>query len=143
MAGHEAKVAAFGVREQVRDVGQVSHAESLQYMRGADVNLLLQTITEGTDVIAGKTFEYLAARKPVVGVVAPDGGDAWLLRETGGGCVVSFDDPGAVADEMHRLWKLWKDGALADAEAKVVVERYTRRNLTRELASVFDEVLQP
>jgi glycosyltransferase involved in cell wall biosynthesis len=142
MAGHEAKIAAYRVQEQVQDVGQVSYAESVQYMCGADVNLLLQTITEGYDVIAGKTFEYLAARKPIVGVVAPDGGDAWLLRQTGGGTVVPFDDPRAVADEMLRLWKLWKVGSLADAVAKVDVERYSRGNLTRGLAGLFDEVLQ-
>ena len=47
-------------------------------MRGADVNVLLQTIASGTDVIAGKAFDYLAARRPILGVVDPNGGDAWL-----------------------------------------------------------------
>jgi glycosyltransferase involved in cell wall biosynthesis len=142
MAGHEAKIAAHGVQEQVLDVGQVSHNESLGYMRGADVNLLLQTITAGRDVIAGKTFEYLAARKPIIGVVAPDGGDAWLLRETGGGSVVAFDDPGAVADEMLRLWKLWKNGMLADSVAQVDIEAYSRRRLTGDLVKLLDEVVR-
>jgi glycosyltransferase involved in cell wall biosynthesis len=142
MAGHETKIAAHGVQEQVQDVGRVSHAESVRYMRGADVNLLLQTITAGQDVIAGKTFEYLAARKPILGVVAPDGGDAWLLRETSGGSIVPFDDPGAVADEMLRLWKLWKDGTLADSVAQVDVEPYSRRRLTGDLAKLLDEVLR-
>lgn len=142
MAGHEAKIAAHGVQEQVMDVGQVPHDESLGYMRGADVNLLLQTITTGQDVIAGKTFEYLAARKPIIGVVAPDGGDAWLLRKTGGGSVVAFDDPGAVADEMLRLWKLWKNGMLADSVAHVDIEAYSRRHLTGDLAKLFDEAVR-
>jgi glycosyltransferase involved in cell wall biosynthesis len=142
MAGHEVKIATHGVHEQVRDVGYVSHADSVRYMRGADVNLLLQAVTEGQDVIAGKAFEYLAARKPILGVVAPDGGDAWLLRETGGGSVAPFDDPGAVADEMLRLWKLWKDGTLADSVAQVDIEPYSRRHLTGELAKLFDEVLR-
>jgi glycosyltransferase involved in cell wall biosynthesis len=142
MAGHEAKIAALDVAGQVKDVGQVSHSESERYMRGADVNLLLQTITAGQDVIAGKTFEYLAARTPILGVVAPDGGDAWMLRESGGGSVVPFDDPGAVADEMLRLWKLWKDGTLADSVARVDVEPYSRRRLTGDLAKLLDEILQ-
>lgn len=143
MAGHEPKIAAHGLQEQVLDVGQVSHHESLGYMRGADVNLLLQTITAGQDVIAGKTFEYLAARKPIIGVVAPDGGDAWLLRETGGGSVVAFDDPRAVADEMLRLWKLWKNGMLADSVAQVDMDRYSRRRLTADLAKLLDEAMRP
>jgi len=142
MAGHESKIAAHGVQEQVLDVGQVSHNESLRYMRGADVNLLLQTITAGQDVIAGKTFEYLAARKPIIGVVAPDGGDAWLLRETGGGSVVAFNDPCAVADEMLRLWKLWKSGMLADSVAHVDMEAYSMRRLTGDLVKLLDEAVR-
>jgi glycosyltransferase involved in cell wall biosynthesis len=142
MAGHEAKIAAHGVQGQVLDVGHVPHNESLGYMRGADVNLLLQTITAGRDVIAGKTFEYLAARKPILGVVASDGGDAWMLRESGGGSVGPFGAPGAVADEMLRLWKLWKDGTLADSVAQVDVEPYSRRRLTGDLAKLLDEILQ-
>jgi glycosyltransferase involved in cell wall biosynthesis len=141
MAGHEAKIEKFGVQEQVIDVGPVSHAASVAFMRGADVNVLLQTITAGQDVIAGKTFEYLAARKPILGVVAPEGGDAWLLRETGAGSVVSFEDAAAIADEMRRLWQLWRDGGLARSVASVDVAPYSRRRLAGELAARFDEVL--
>jgi glycosyltransferase involved in cell wall biosynthesis len=142
MAGHEAKIEKFGVQEQVVDLGPVSHFESVAYMRGADVNVLLQTIAVGQDVIAGKTFEYLAARRPILGVVAPDGGDAWLMREARAGAVVSFEDPAAVAAEMLRLWRLWRDGALADSVAAVDIEKYSRRHLTGELAGYFDEVLR-
>jgi hypothetical protein len=42
-----------------------------------DVNVLLQTVTAGTDVIAGKAFDYLASDKPLLAVVDPCGGDAW------------------------------------------------------------------
>jgi glycosyltransferase involved in cell wall biosynthesis len=142
MAGHEAKIASQGVTEQVLDVGHVSHSESVRYMRGADVNLLLQTITTGQDVISGKAFEYLVARKPILGVVAEAGGDAWLLRETGAGSVVAFDSPSAVADEMRRLWVLWKKGGLADSVAQVDVEPYSRHRLAAELATLFDEVVR-
>lgn len=141
MAGHESKVATHGVHEQVCDVGYVSHADSLRYMRGSDVNLLLQTVADGQDVIAGKAFEYLAARKPILGVVAPDGGDAWLLRETAGGSVVPFDDPEAVAVEMRRLWKLWKNGTLGDSTAQLELAPYSRHRLAGELAELFDDVL--
>lgn len=143
MAGHEATISELGLQEQVLVVGQVSHEASRGYMRGADVNLLLQTIATGQDVIAGKTFEYLAARRPILAVVAPDGGDAWLLRRTGGGRVVPFDDPDAVAAEMTRLWKLWKDGVLADSVADVDLEPYSRRHLTADLARLLDEVVEP
>lgn len=143
MAGHECKIVEHGLREQVIDVGRVDYAQSVRYMWGADVNVLLQTITEGQDVIAGKTFEYLAARKPILGVVSPDGGDAWLLRDTGAGEVVAFDDAGAVANAIASLHMRWSSGELPRGMSEQALERFDRRTLTKQLAAVFDEVVQP
>ena len=41
------------------------------------------TFTEGpaADAISGKVFDYLAARRPILGVVTPGGADDWLLRQ--------------------------------------------------------------
>lgn len=142
LAGHEQTIASLGLRETVIDVGRVSHAESVRYMRGADVNLVVQSIGSDPDVIAGKTFECLAARRPVLGIVAPAGGDAWLLRETGAGSVASFHDPDAVADEIRRLWRCWRDGRLEKSVEAVALERYSRRHLSGELAALFDDVLK-
>ena len=77
------------------------------------------------------------------GVAAHDGGGAWVLRRSRGGSVVPFDDPKAVADEMIRLWKLWKNGGLADSVARVDVEPYSRRHLTADLAERFDQIVRP
>ena len=118
MAGHEAKIAdPWRAGAGAGRGAGVATTKSVRYMRGADVNLAAPDHhSTGQDVIAGKTFEYLATRKPILGVVAPEGGDAWLLRETGGGRVVPFGrTQDAVADEILRLWKLWKDGTLADS----------------------------
>src|SRR5690606_1122633 len=79
--GHQGK-ASLAPGCTVRFRGQVSRADSRRYMCGSDVNILLQTIGEGQDVISGKAFEYLHANKPILAVVDPNGGDAWLMRET-------------------------------------------------------------
>jgi hypothetical protein len=100
----------------------------------------LQTIEDGQDVIAGKTYEYLAARKPIVAVVATQGGDAWLMRETGAGEVVSYDSPERVAHAMKQQWEAWKRGD-ERTPADIDTSRFSRRNLTQQLASLFDDVL--
>ncbi len=42
----------------------------------------------GRGVLSGKVFEYLAAERPILAVVPPDGAAAKLLRDTGAGVVV-------------------------------------------------------
>jgi hypothetical protein len=137
-AGHESKV-GLAPGCQVRFRGHVSRAESLRYMFGSDVNVLLQTISEGEDVVSGKAFDYLHARKPILAVVDPGGGDAWLMRETNAGKVASWSDVDAIAREMKECWRAWKTG---EAHApKRAIDRFSRRALTEQLALLFDDVL--
>jgi len=132
-----------GLTEQVEDLGFVSSSASRAYMRGADVLVLLQTIPGlGGDVIAGKAYEYLAARRPVLGVVWQAGGDAWLLRQTGAGLITGLDSPERVAEGFVHYWRLWKQGKLESAVGRADISRFSRRRLTAELAALFDDVLR-
>jgi glycosyltransferase involved in cell wall biosynthesis len=123
----------------IRFRGHVPRSESLGYIFGSDVNLLLQTISEGQDVISGKAFDYLHARRPIVAVVDPAGGDAWLLRQAGVGQVAAWNDSAGIVRALSAEFARWKAGAQASAAPDV--SRYSRRGLTAELARLFDELL--
>ena len=141
--GHESK-ASLAPGSRVRFRGHVSRTDSLRYMFGGDVLILLQTIGDGQDVVSGKAFEYLHAGKPIVAVVDPAGGDAWLMRETGAGAIAPWTDGAAITAALHEAWRAWRErrrGAPADAPARPSSARYSRRMLTATLAAVFDEVL--
>jgi hypothetical protein len=129
-----------GLADCVSALGRVSRMRSLALMRGADVNVLLQTIGSGTDVIAGKAFDYLAARRPILGIVDPQGGDAWLLRQTTGNLVVSYEREQDIADAVAGLHARWQRGQLLPLSDDLAV--YERRHLTERLAGAFDRLLQ-
>jgi len=141
-AGYEQRIVSGSLSRCVDYMGYVSKQESNAFMRGADVLVLLQTITgPGRDVISGKAYEYLAARRPILGIVPEDGGDAWLLRETSAGIITGVTDPERIAEGIRRCWRLWKEGRLEELAPKGDISRFSRRNLTRQLAALFDEVL--
>jgi glycosyltransferase involved in cell wall biosynthesis len=136
--GHEHKASlAPGCNVTFR--GHVSRAESLRYAFGSDVNVLLQTISEGQDVISGKAFDYLHARKPILAVVGEAGGDAWLVRETGAGRIAPWSSVDAVAAAMRQCWLDFKAGKREIAPG--AAERFSRRGQAAQLASVLDDVL--
>jgi glycosyltransferase involved in cell wall biosynthesis len=137
--GHEGK-SNLAPGCDVRFRGHVPRADSLRLMAGSDVNLLLQTISEGQDVISGKAFDYLHVRKPILGVVDPSGGDAWLLEATGAGRVAPWQDQDAIARELTAAFQRWQ--AREPLELRQDVSRYSRRGLTAQLAGLFDEVLR-
>jgi len=138
MAGHERSIARFGLEDVVSSRGPVSFNDSLRLMRGSDVNVVLQTISEGQDVIAGKTFEYLAAGKPVLGVVSEQGGDAWLLDRVGGAHLARYDDPERIAGAIQACVRDFERGAPGPKPERLVA--FERRNLAGRLAELLDEV---
>src|SRR5215813_11265884 len=78
----------------------------------SDSELLLLLVPDaggrGKGVLSGKVFEYLAAERPILAVVPPDGAAAALIRDAGAGVVVAPDDvPGMTAAllDLHGRWQ--------------------------------------
>jgi len=138
MAGHEASIARYGLGDVVTTRGRVPFDESLRLMRGSDVNVVLQTISEGQDVIAGKTFEYLAAGKPILGVVSEHGGDAWLLRQIGGSHLAPYDHPERIAAAIQASVRDFERGARGPERERL--SAFERPRLAGTLAELLDEV---
>ena len=95
----------------------------------------------GRGVLSGKVFEYLAAERPILAAVPPDGEAARLIREAGAGPVVAPDDPGGIGDALERLVTRWRAGELESADLSPEWKaRLSRRARAEELASLLYEV---
>ena len=124
----------------VQGEGVVPYAQSKQLMRTSDALLLLQTIEgPGSDVISGKLVEYLAARRPRLGVVAPEGGDAWLLQRAGTGIVAGLT-PEGICRGLITLWQGWRDGAPMPSPDRRWLDEFEWKHLGRRLVDIFEEV---
>ena len=77
---------------------------SLELQRDSEALLLLipEAGGRGKGVLSGKVFEYLAAERPILAVVPPDGAAAELIREAGAGVVVAPDDVDGIARRAAR-----------------------------------------
>jgi hypothetical protein len=129
-----------GLERQIIFPGTVSLSDSRRYMRGADVLVLIQTLRSGAgDLATSKVYEYLAARRPILGVVRDRGAAAKLLGRTGTARLVGVDDPQRIADGLTAFWQQWRQGKLHKHDMDIT--EYSRRGLTRQLAQLFDEIL--
>jgi glycosyltransferase involved in cell wall biosynthesis len=111
----------------------------LELQRDSEALLLLipESGGRGRAVLSAKVFEYLAAERPILAAVPPDGAAADLIRETGAGLVVAPDDVDGLRKALGRLEGDWRagtlDGTPLSAEAR---ERLSRRARAEELASL-------
>jgi len=92
-------------------------------------------------VLSGKVFEYLAAGRPILAVVPPDGAAAELIRETGSGVVVPPDDVEAIGAALVGLHARFANGGLASVElARADEDRLSRRARVEEMAALLEEI---
>jgi glycosyltransferase involved in cell wall biosynthesis len=108
----------------------VTRRRSLELQRDSEALLLLipEAGGRGLGVLSGKVFEYLAAERPILAAVPPDGAAAQLIRANGAGLIAPPDDPGAIRKALEDLHARWQAGTL-DA---VALDAGTRSKLSRE-----------
>jgi glycosyltransferase involved in cell wall biosynthesis len=131
-AGHDA----------VKLLGYLPHAESVALIRSADLLFLpMQKLSDGkrSTTVPGKTYEYLAAGRPILAAVPP--GDARdILLEAGNAYICEPDDVEAMTEALTTAVRRWRAGEAVPAPAPEVVQRYERRALAARLASVLTSV---
>ena len=118
-------------------------AESLRLQRDSEALLLLVPDADGRGkgVLSGKVFEYLAAGRPILAVVPPDGAAARLIRETGAGVVVAPDDVAGIGDALGQLHARHLNGGLPAVElADDVRASLSRQARVEETAVLLREV---
>lgn len=131
-------IRSLGLETCVKTVGYVSHPESVGYLRGADVLLLV--VQSVASRVPGKVYEYIGSGKPVL-VLTPRESEAFdLIDRAGLAFWADPEDELDIAKQLIRMHDCWKRRALTVNANEVFVHTLTRHNLTRRLAQILDEI---
>src|SRR5262249_26242029 len=101
---------AANILERMEGIPYAPHRRSLELQRDSEALLLLipEADGRGRGVLSGKVFEYLAAGRPILAVVPPEGAAAELIRSTGAGVVVAPDDVDGIERELAAMRDRWR-----------------------------------
>jgi glycosyltransferase involved in cell wall biosynthesis len=113
----EGEAAALNVAALVRFRGRVPPEEAAAAAAEADVLLVIDAPSDGPSVfLPSKLIDYLAFRKPILGVTPEPGASARLLRRLD--CPVAPpDDVAAIASALSGLVRRWREGSLEVGES--------------------------
>ena len=134
---------AEGFGDELELIPYAPRRTSLELQRDSEALLLLipEAGGRGKGVLSGKVFEYLAAERPILAVVPPDGAAAELLRSAGAGVVVAPDDVDGMAQALRDLHAKWRDGTLDAVRLSQEWRRkVSRRTRVEELARVLERL---
>jgi glycosyltransferase involved in cell wall biosynthesis len=134
-------VQRLGLQDAVRVIGYVDHNECIRNLLASDVLWLIVGKGAGEDMMStGKLFEYLGARKPILGCV-PDGVAKTTIEDSGGGIVVQPDDVGGIATAINTFYEKYQSGKLL-GPAEDYVEQFNRKRLAADLARTFELLVE-
>jgi glycosyltransferase involved in cell wall biosynthesis len=131
--------AELGLGDRLELHEYVPRRRVLELQRDSEALLLLipESGGRGRAVLSAKVFEYIAAERPILAVVPPDGAAADLIRETGAGVVVAPEDVDGIRDALGALEGDWRAGKLNGTPlADEVRARLSRRARAEELADL-------
>ena len=126
-----------GIWDQLLKIDYLSHSEAIAKQQSSQVLLLLiNNSGNARGILTGKFYEYLAAKRPILGVGPTDGDAAAVLHETGGGVMVDFLDQKATKQCILDYYTKYKSNTLIVQAGSV--EKYSRRSLTGQLATLLN-----
>jgi glycosyltransferase involved in cell wall biosynthesis len=136
---------ASAIMDRIELIPYAPHRKALELQRSSEALLLLIPDADGRGrgVLSGKVFEYLAAERPILAVVPPDGAAAQLIRDTGAGVVVAPDDIEGMERELAAMRDLWRAGGLDGSPlSDDWRDRLDRRTRVQELAELMHSLVE-
>ncbi len=130
-------VEQLGLQDSVNVLGYLPHNECVKQLVSSDVLWMIVGDEFGSP---GKTYEYIGARKPILGCV-PEGFLKATILEAGGKTVAP-DDVAGIKIAIEEFFTLFEKKALKGPSA-AVVEKYSRINLSGQLVKIFESLVEP
>ena len=125
---------------------RIEHNKLFAEIGDSDILLLIIGSYRGAErIITSKIFEYLRMQKPILALGPEDGEVAKILKETGSGFIVDPVNIEKIVDTLDNLIER-KNSGLLESSFKmdlIKVKKFERKELTEQLAHVFEKLLSP
>ncbi len=132
-------LAKEGLSAHIVALGPCDHATAVREQRSATLLVLpLRNDAQYRPILPGKLFEYLAARRPVLGIGQADGAMARVLASAKAGITAEWEDAAAMKEFIGKAWKQFCEGTVPATSGDI--GPYTRRATTHALAQLLQKV---
>ncbi len=125
------------IKDMFNISGFVPHSESTKILQTADALLLVvDNVPDNKGFLTGKVFEYLGSRKPIFAIGPVDGDANEIITLADAGKMVDYKDDNGAYELLKKYYSDWESGT---SQFNFNVEKYSRKNLTKELVKIFEE----
>lgn len=117
-------------------IGHVDHQSAIEFMQKANALLLIiPDVPNNEGILTGKLFEYLACKKPIIGLGPSNGKAREILQQCNAGNLFERNQEEELYDALRNIYLDWKNGISFKVE-EAEVKKYSRRVLTQQLVNL-------
>jgi glycosyltransferase involved in cell wall biosynthesis len=140
--GLKREIEKLQIADVVELIGFLPQSKAYNYLFGAHVLLMILGFDKrGVGVIPAKLFEYLPTGRPILALI-PDGETAQILRDENAGTIITSEDVEKVEEAIAKYYNEYKANAQNPIKPGIrIIEKYTRRYQTSQLAELFDSAV--
>src|ERR1043166_1424165 len=130
-----------GIGEVVHLAPPIGYQEALEEMLAADGLIVFQA-TNCNHQIPAKLYEYLRARRPILGLTDPLGDTAGVLRSAGIDTIAALDSEASIRERLIDFLQRLRGGS-APVASWDQVQLFSRRARTQQLTNLLDQMSGP
>ena len=121
----------FGMRE---------HLQSIVLMKEAHLLLLIIGELEGAEVMTGKIYEYIGAKRNIFGIVIKDGEAERIIKKYNLGYTADTSSQENIADVFLKAYNDFFSGKFKYSPDQSAYKIFSRYELTKKLADIIKSV---
>jgi len=135
-------ISAFNLTDQFTRIDYITHDKAALLMKQSAILLLAinKDSPNAKGILTGKFFEYLASGRPIFAIGPSDGDLARILEESEAGFISEYDDLKRIKKIVLMLYEKYLSNDLSNSPKGI--EKYSRKNLTAELAEVLNKIIK-
>ncbi len=127
-------MAEFGLQDHVKVLGYMPHQKVAKFQLKSQVLLLVEIDSPETQgIVPGKLFEYMLAKRPILGVGPKNWEVSFMVSDTRTGEVFNYEDSIQLKNVLLDWFNKYQNQSLYIDPLQT--EQYSRRELTRKLAA--------
>lgn len=131
-------ISRSGTAKFVELAPPLPYRKALEEMLSVEGLLLLQG-SASNPAVPAKLYEYFRAQRPILALVHESGETAKLLRTLRAATIAPLDDSNTIADALRVFIRGCIAGNLPVADPRVI-QRFSRKDQTRELAELLSRI---
>lgn len=128
-----------GLLPYLNHIPFLSHKDALVELQKSQLLLLpINDTPNSLGVVPGKIYEYLGARRPIIGVGPTNGDSATILKDSGAGNMFPCTDQEGIKRQIEKYFKLYSENNLKVSDGEIM--QYSRQAMAKSYADLLENI---